>query len=46
MAEPKSKTDDITRTLKIHEETEAALKANGRISPLLVIITRGAYKLL
>ncbi|HLQ24345.1 MAG TPA: hypothetical protein VK138_00535 [Acidiferrobacterales bacterium] len=37
-------TDDIERTLKVHEQTEAALKAGGRISDLLVIVTRGAYK--
>lgn len=37
-------TDDIDRTLAIHEETEAALKARGRISELLVIVSRRAYR--
>lgn len=37
-------TDNIDRTLKTHEETEAALKAAGRVSDLLVIVSRGAYK--
>jgi hypothetical protein len=36
--------DDIERTLKVHEQTEAALKAGGRVSDLLVIVTREAYK--
>jgi hypothetical protein len=37
-------TDDIERTLKVHEQTEAALKAGGRVSELLVIVTRTAFR--
>jgi hypothetical protein len=36
--------DGIEQILKIHEQPEAALKAGRRISDLLVVLTRGAYK--
>jgi hypothetical protein len=37
-------TDDIERTLKVHEQAEAALKASGRISDLIEIVTSEACK--
>jgi hypothetical protein len=37
-------TDDIDKTMKLHEETEVSLKKRGRISDLLKITARGAYR--
>lgn len=37
-------TDDINRAMKKHEETEKSLKAAGRVSELLQVVSRSYYK--
>lgn len=39
-------TDDIAQAMAMHEKTEENLKKRGRISPLLKITSRSAYRMI